>query len=112
MSLTEDIVLTRSKLMTASGETLKEILEVFGQQPKSTDRVKLVMEADKLFLPEMEEEVAGTSLLAFQHSLSGKEASTVKTEKLDNKTTSSIVGSVKVHKDFKISGQIHSKSGI
>lgn len=112
MALTEDMMLTRSKLMTASGETLKEILEVFGQQPKSTDRVKLVMEADKLFLAEMEGEVAGTSLLAFQHSLSGEEPSRVKTEKVDNKTASSSVGSVKVHKDFKISGQIDSKSGI
>lgn len=112
MALTEDMILTRSKLMTASGETLKEILEVFGQQPKSTDRVKLVMEADKLFLAEMEGEVAGTSLLAFQHSLSGEEPSRVKTEKVDNKTASSSVGSVKVHKDFKISGQIDSKSGI
>lgn len=87
MALTEDMKLTRSKLMTAPGETLKEILELFGQQPKSTDRVKLVMEADNLFL-------AGTSLMAFQHSLSKKEASTVKTEKVDDKTASVAVDSV------------------
>lgn len=80
--------------MTAPGETLKEILELFGQQPKSTDKVKLVMEADKLFLAEMDGELAGTSLLAFQHSLSKKEASKVKTEKVDDKTASVNVDSV------------------
>lgn len=94
MALTEDMILTRSKLMTAPGETLKEILELFGQQPKSTDRVKLVMEADKLFLAEMDGELAGTSLMAFQHSLSKKEASTVKTEKVDDKTASVNIDSV------------------
>lgn len=112
MALTEDMILTRSKLMTASAETLKEILEVFGEQPKSSYRVKLVMEADKLFLDKMAGEVAGTALLAFQHSLGGKEASTVKTEKVDDKTAAPSVVSVKVHKNFKISGQIDSKSGI
>lgn len=58
--------------MPAAGDTLKEIQELFGQQPKSSDRVKFVMEADKLFLAEMDGEVARTSLLAFQHSLRGK----------------------------------------
>lgn len=80
--------------MTAPGETLKEILELFGQQPKSTDRVKLVMEADKLFLAEMDGELAGTSLMAFQHSVSKKEDKTVKTEKVDDKTASVNVDSV------------------
>lgn len=56
--------------------------------------------------------MAGTSLLAFQHSLSGKEASTVNTERVDDKTAAPSVGRVKVHKDFKKPGQTDSKSGI
>lgn len=65
-----------------------------------------------MFLAEMAGEVAGTALLAFQHPLGGKEASSVKTEKMDDKTAAPSVGSVKVRKDFKISGLIDSKSGI
>lgn len=62
MTLTEDMIFTQSKLMTTSGETLKETLIVFGEQLKSSERVKLVMETDKLFLAEMAGEVAETSL--------------------------------------------------
>lgn len=86
--------------------------EVFGEQPKSSERVKLVMEADKLFLAKMAGEVVGTALLAFQLSLGGKEASSLTTENVDDKTAALSVGSVKVRKDFKISGQIDSKSEI
>lgn len=109
MALTEDMILTRSKLMLASGE---EIGEVFGEQPKSSERVKLVMEADKLFLAKMAGEVVGTALLASQLSLGGKEASSLTTENVDDKTAALSVGSVKVRTDFKISGQIDSKSEI
>lgn len=56
--------------------------------------------------------MAETSLLAFQHSQGGKDAITVRTEKVDNKTAALSVCSVKVHKELKISGQIYSKSGI
>lgn len=109
MALTEDMIFTRPKPMTASRETLKKILALFGEQPKSSERVKLVMEADKLiYLAEM----AGTSLLAFQHLLNVKEASTVKTEKINHKTAAPRVGSAKVHMNFKISGHIDSKSRI
>lgn len=85
---------------------------MFGEQLKSSERVKLVMETDKLFLAEMAGEVAETSLLASQHSLGGIEVRTVKTEKVNDKTADPSVGSVKVHKDFKIYGHIDSKSGI
>jgi hypothetical protein len=116
MELTEDMMLTRSKLMTASAEILTEILQLFGQQPKSTERLKLVMEADKLFMAEMEGEVAGTSLMAFKQSLAPteKQPAVVKKENETDKIPLNSVAhnSVKVHKDFKISGQIDSKSGI
>lgn len=49
MALAEDMLLIRSMLMTVSGETLKKILELCREQPKLKDRVKLVMEAYKLF---------------------------------------------------------------
>lgn len=39
----------RSMLMTVSGETLRKILELFREQQKFKDRVKLVMEAYELF---------------------------------------------------------------
>lgn len=108
MALTEDMILTRSKLITASAETLQKILEVFGEQPKSSDRVKLVMEAEKLFFAEMAGEVAETALLAFQHSLGGKETSTVKTDTVDDKAAAPSVGSVKVHKDFRLTANMKS----
>lgn len=56
--------------------------------------------------------MAETSLLAFQHSQGGKDAITVRTEKVDNKTAALSVCSVKVHKELEISGQIYIKSGI
>jgi hypothetical protein len=59
--------------MTASADILTEILQLFGLQPKSTERLKLEMEADKLFMAEMEGEVAGTSLMAFKQSLAPTE---------------------------------------
>lgn len=58
------------------------------------------MEADKFFWPRWVE--GGWNFLAFQHSLTGKEASTIKTEKVHDKTAAPSVGSV--NKDFKISG--------
>jgi hypothetical protein len=74
------------------------------------------MEADKLFMAEMEGEVAGTSLMAFKQSLAPteKQPAVVKKENETDKIplNSIAYNSVKVHKDFKISGQIDSKSGI
>jgi hypothetical protein len=116
MELTEDMMLKRSKLMMASADILTEILQLFGQQPKSTERLKLVMEADKLFMAEMEGEVAGASLMAFKQSLAPteKQPAVVKKENETDKIPLNSVAhnSVKVHKDFKFSGQIDSKSGI
>ena len=114
MSFTDEMMDVRVQLMVAPVETLKELLELFGQQPKSTDRVGLVMEADKLFLAEMNGEVVATSLLAFKLTLSSKKTivEQVKTEKDSPTTEMPMASSVKVHKDFKISGQIDSKSGI
>lgn len=55
--------------------------------------------------------MSGTSLLALKLSL---EPTIVKTKKEKDKLGQSVntVNSVKVHKDFKVSGQIDSKSGI
>jgi hypothetical protein len=66
------------------------------------------MEADKLFMAEMEGEMTGTSLLAFKQSMAevGKEPTVVKKEKETDMIppNSAAYINVKVHKDFKISG--------
>lgn len=82
--------------MMAPLEVLTEILKEYAEPVDSSrGRFKVTMQADRFFMKEMEDEQAQTTLLAVKLAL-------------ENVNTSA----VKLHKDFKISGQIDCKSGI
>ena len=137
--LTEEMLEVRSKLMMAPLDVLKGILEEFGESvDTSKGRLVVAMQADRFFKKEMESDQSGTTLLSVKHTLAvaaPKElektlsASALKTETESMKDTKPFVRSeeemgkkvevkkenhaaVKLHKDFKISGQIDCKAVI
>ena len=106
---TEEIMEVRVKLMTSKDKVLKDLLEQFGETAKATDRLGLALEVDKLFMSEMKDQSAATSLIAFKHALE-EDTKQVKIESSDGTTNSSTKtdqvssSTVKFHKDVKISG--------
>lgn len=131
--LTEEMLEVRSKLMMAPLDVLKGILEEFGESvDTSKGRLVVAMQADRFFMKEMESDQSATTLLSVKHTLAdtapkGLETtlstSALKTETESMKDTKPFVRSqeevkkenhaaVKLHKDFKISGQIDCKAGI
>uniref|UniRef100_A0A8W8NPX7 CCHC-type domain-containing protein n=1 Tax=Magallana gigas TaxID=29159 RepID=A0A8W8NPX7_MAGGI len=117
-NITEEMLEVRAKLMKAPLEVLAEILKEFGEPVDSAKgRFKVAMQADRFFMKEMEGDQAQTPLLAVKFALESPGTSTDKTVKIEasNEPTSTKTESpsaVKLHKDFKISGQVDCKSGI
>lgn len=122
-NITEEMLEVRAKLMMAPLEVLTEILKEYAEPVDSSrGRFKVAMQADRFFMKEMEDEQAQTTLLAVKLALENVNTSTDKTvekatvkieasnEPASTKTESP--SAVKLHKDFKISGQIDCKSGI
>lgn len=55
--------------MLAPAKVIRELLQLFGEEPKSTERVQLVKAADKLSMVEMvASDVVATTLLAFKQT--------------------------------------------
>lgn len=117
-NITEEMLEVRAKLMMAPLEVLAEILKEFGEPVDSAKgRFKVAMQADRFFMKEMEGDQAQTTLLAVKFALESPGTSTDKTVKIEASnepasTKTESPSAVKLHKDFKISGQVDCKSGI